>query len=285
MVSGRPAILNLRLDSRPESAGLVRAALGGLATPFALRAELLDDLKTAISEACNNAVEHGYRGQNGVIAVHVDVGFEGVEASVRDWGGGFRGVGPKEDRMGVGLPVINALASRAEFLTAPGNGTEVRMSFDMPHDSRRDALLAALEESKDLAAWTPWRWGLAGDVVVTLVPRELLSSVLEPLSNALAARARFSLERFCDVYLVTQAVAAHVLTAGSSTRASFAMTAGEQQLDLTIGPLRAGAGEALPEQVGQLADEIATESRDDSELVRVVVRDGDRIPRAVHGGL
>lgn len=283
MVSGRPAILNLRLDSRRDSAGLVRAAVGGLAAPFALRPELLNDLKTAISEACNNAVEHAYRGQNGVIGVHVDVGFEGVEASVRDWGDGFQRVAPKEDRLGVGLPVINALANRAEFLTSPGTGTEVRMGFDLRHDPRRDATLAGLQEREDLEAWTPWRRGLSGDVVVTLLPRELVGGVLEPLSNALAARARFSLERFSDLYLLSRAVAAHVLSAASSARVSFALSAGEHQIDLTIGPFRAGAGAALHPQLAATADEFGTESLDGSELLRVVVRDGDRIPRAVSG--
>ena len=283
MVSGRPAILNLRLGSRPDSAGLVRAALGGLATPFVLRPELLNDLKTAISEACNNAVEHAYRGRHGVIAVHVDVGFEAVEASVRDWGGGFQSVAPKEDRMGAGLPLINALADRAEFLSGPGNGTEVRLWFNMRHDARRDPLLARLEESDDLEAWTPWRRGLSGDVVVTLLPRELLLGVLEPLSNALAARARFSLERFSDVNLLTQAIAAHVESAGSSARVSFALTAGDGQLDVIIGPLRAGTADGLREQLGELADEVVTESLGQSDLVRVVVRDGRRIPRTVHG--
>ena len=283
MGSRRPAVLNLRLDSRRDSAGLVRAALGGLSTPFALRSELVDDLKTAISEACNNAVEHAYGGQNGVIAVHVDVGFEGVEASVRDWGSGFQLVAPKEDRLGVGLPVINALASRAEFLTASGKGTEVRMAFDMRHNPRRDALLARLGESEDLEAWTPWRRGLSGDVVVSLLPRELLSGVLESLANALAARARFSLELFTDVYLLTKAVAAHVQEAASSGRVSFAMTASDQQLDLSIGPLRGGTADALREQLGELADEVAPESLEHSELVRVVARGGGRIPRPVHG--
>lgn len=283
MASGRAAILNLRLGSRPESAGLVRAALGGLAAPFVLRPELLNDLKTAISEACNNAVEHAYRERPGVIAVHVDVGLEGVEASVRDWGGGFQRVAPKEDRLGAGLPLMNALANRAEFLTAPGNGTEVRLWFNMRHDPRRDALLARLEESEDLEAWTPWRRGLTGDVVVTLLPRELLLGILEPLSNALAARARFSLERFSDVNLLTQATAAHVLSAAASNRVSFALTAGDQQLDVIIGPLRAGTAEALREQLGELADDVAAESLGHSDLVRVVVRDGRRIPRAVPG--
>lgn len=283
MVSARPAILNLRLNSRPDSAGFVRAALGGLAGPFALRSELVNDLKTAISEACNNAVEHAYRGQGGAIAVHVDIGLEGVEASVRDWGGGFQDLALERDRLRVGLPVINALADRAEFRTAPGRGTEVRMAFDIRHNERRDELLARIEESEDHEAWAPWRRGLSGDVVVTLLPRELLTEVLAPLSNALAASARFSLERFSDVYLVTRAVVSHVGSAATSDRVSFALSAGEHRLDLTVGPLRAGAAEQLRPEVASLADELVVEPLDHSELMRVVMSDSGRIPRGVLG--
>jgi anti-sigma regulatory factor (Ser/Thr protein kinase) len=292
MVTGRPGILNLRLKSRADSASLVRAALGGLAEPFALRTELLADLKTAISEACNNAVDHAYRGQSGAIAVHVDLGMESVEAIVRDWGGGFQHLAPVGDRLRVGLPLINALADRAEFLTAPGSGTEVRMGFDIRHDPRRDGLLARVEEGEDLEAWTPWRRGLAGDVVVTLLPRELLGGVLEPLASALAAHSRFSLERFSDIVLVTRAISEYARWAASSTRVSFALSADEHGLDLTIGPLHAGATGELrspsaserPEpSVVELADEISAEPIDSSELLRVVLRDSGRIPRALHG--
>jgi hypothetical protein len=164
-------------------------------------------------------------------------------------GGGFQKLAPTGDHLRVGLPVINALADRAEFLTAPGSGTEVRMGFDMRHDPRRDDLLARVEDSEDLEAWTPWRRGLNGDVVVTLLPSELLTGVLEPISRALAARARFSLERFSDVYLA----------------------------------LRAGTTEALRPQIAGAADELSTEPLDGSDLLRVVVRDGERVPRAVRG--
>ena len=84
------------------------------------------------------------------------------------------------------------------------------MGFDLRHDPRRTDMLVRLEDTEDLEAWMPWRRGLAGDVVVTLLPRELLPSVLEPLTSALAARSRFSLERFSDVYIVTRAVCRHV---------------------------------------------------------------------------
>jgi anti-sigma regulatory factor (Ser/Thr protein kinase) len=283
MVSARPPILNLRLQSRPDSAGLARAAIGGLAAPFRLRTQFVGDLKTTVSEACNNAVEHAYRGQSGAIAVHLDVGIESVEVSVRDWGGGFQQLSVAGDRLRVGLPLINALASRVEFLTAPGSGTEVRMGFDIRHDPRRDGLLARVEESEDLEAWTPWRRGLSGDVVVTLLPRELLGGVLDPLARALAARSRFSLERFSDVYLVTRTIAAHVQSAASSGRVSFALGGDEQRLDLTIGPLRAGAAARVSTEVVEIADEFVAEPIDGSELLRVVVKDGGRVARVPRG--
>jgi len=278
-------VLNVRLNSRPDAAGLVRAVLGGMATPFALRPELLDNLKTVVSEACNNAVDHAYRGESGAIAVRVDIQLEEIEVTVRDWGGGFQELASAGDRLRIGLPLINALADRAEFLTAPGSGTEVRMGFDLRHDPRRTATLVRLEDAEDLEAWVPWRRGLAGDIVVTLLAPDLLPSVLEPLTSALAARSRFSLERFSDVYIVTRAVCTHVRTAASSSRVSFALTARDQRLELTIGPLGIGTGERLQAidpaadndpSVAELVDELTFEQLDQSELLRVVLIDRER---------
>jgi anti-sigma regulatory factor (Ser/Thr protein kinase) len=285
VVSGRPTALNLRLNSRPDAAALVRAVFGGIATPFALRPELLNDLKTVVSEACNNAVDHAYRGETGAIAVRVDIQLEEIEVMVRDWGGGLQELAPAGDRLRVGLPLINALADRAEFLTSPGSGTEVRMGFDLRHDPRRTDTLVHLEDAEDLEAWVPWCRGLAGDVVVTLLARDLLPSVLGPLTSALAARSRFSLEPFSDIYIVTRAVCKHVQTAASSSRVSFALTARDQRLELTIGPLGVGTGERLQaidpdtgndRSVAALADEIAFEQLDHSELLRVVLIDRER---------
>ncbi|HEV3390175.1 MAG TPA: ATP-binding protein [Solirubrobacteraceae bacterium] len=284
MVSGRPTVLNLRLNSRPDSARLVRAVLGGVATPFALRPELVNDLKTVVSEACNNAVDHGYRGESGAIAVRVDIQLEEIEATVRDWGGGFQELAAAGDHLRVGLPLINALADRAQFLTAPGSGTEVRMGFDLRHDPRRTEMLVRLEDAEDHDAWMPWRRGLTGDVVVTLLPVDLLPSVLEPLTSALCARSRFSLERFSDVYIVARALTAHVRASASSSRVSFSITARDQRFELTIGPLKPGSGERL-QAVGpsdrdapvvELADELAFEALEHCELLRVVLIDHDR---------
>ena len=61
--------LTLELDSRPETLTLVRGMLGGIAELLTMDAELLDDLKTAVSEACNNVVLHAYPEGSGPLSV------------------------------------------------------------------------------------------------------------------------------------------------------------------------------------------------------------------------
>src|SRR5579884_2812506 len=122
-------MVRLELAARPESATLVRALLSGVGAALAWEGELLDDLKTAVSEACNNVVMHAYRGAVGKLVVRIDSGEDWIETVVCDEGEGLRGVNVSEDHLRVGLPVISSLAERVDFLTPPEGGTEVRMFF------------------------------------------------------------------------------------------------------------------------------------------------------------
>ena len=47
--------------------------LGGMAELLAMDPELLDDLKTAVSEACNNVVLHAYPDGSGPLTVSLNV--------------------------------------------------------------------------------------------------------------------------------------------------------------------------------------------------------------------
>ena len=58
--------------------------LGGVAELLQLDPELLDDLKTAVSEACNNVVLHAYPGGSGPLTVQLTLGARGIEVIVRD---------------------------------------------------------------------------------------------------------------------------------------------------------------------------------------------------------
>jgi serine/threonine-protein kinase RsbW len=272
--------VKLELESRPESLVLVRGMLMGVADLLGFDRELVHNLKTVVSEACNNVVLHAYDGEPGPLAVSLDVAPDGVEAVVRDWGRGIRDVAPSEseDRFHVGLAVISAIADRTSFVRAPGGGTEVRMAFT----GRRG--IRDLEPGAGSEAAEPVAVELSGDAIATLSPVGLLAGVLARVATALAARARFSLDRFCDVYLVTDAVAAYAAPAAVGDRLGFAVAAHDHRLELTVGPFRAGSGVELRKDDGfgqlgsalsALAVELDVEPVGPAELWRLVVYDGD----------
>jgi serine/threonine-protein kinase RsbW len=270
------ATVRLELESRPESLTLVRGALAGVGETLGFDSELLDDVKTAVSEACNNVVLHAYSGEPGPLLLYLEVGPDGIEVLVRDRGGGFRSVASSEDRMGVGLAVIGALSERAEFLTPPDGGTEVRMSF-----AGAPSTVRLVDDRVD----APPDSELSGDVVATLSPVLLLGAVLGRVTRALAAGARFSLDRFSDVYLVTDAIAAHAERTASNRWMTFAIGSENRRLELTVGPFRDGSSSQLqaddtagrPESpLALLADELAVEGTDGREMLRVVLIDHHR---------
>src|SRR5207248_1371648 len=117
------ATVSLQLLSLPENLTLVRGMLGGVGESLGVDPELLDDLKTAVSEAANNVVMHAYGGEPGPLSLDLYARMDGIEAVVRDQGMGISDLALVGDRVqGVGLPVIEALAEQAEFNTRPHGG-------------------------------------------------------------------------------------------------------------------------------------------------------------------
>jgi anti-sigma regulatory factor (Ser/Thr protein kinase) len=260
---------------------LVRGALGGVAELLALDPELLDDLKTAVSEACNNVVLHAYDGGTGPLGVSMYFEQGLAEVIVRDQGVGIPAVTADDDRMqGVGLPVIRALTQDAEFTALPGGGTEVRMVFAGERAGK--PLFQRLAEPAPDDGWMP---ELSGEAIVSLSPIDLLAGVLGRLARVLAARARFSLDRFSDVYLVTDAIAAHAATSASGPRIGFGIATDERRLDLTIGPFRTGTAAQLERDTPApragpaltlLSDELDVREAKGAELLHVVMVDRRR---------
>jgi serine/threonine-protein kinase RsbW len=274
---GAPIVL-LRLDSSPETLTLVRGVLGALAEVLALDAELLDDLKTAISEACNNVVLHAYGDKIGPLEVGLYLTAESIAAVVRDEGVGIpEAADPENGVHGVGVPLIKALADRVDFTSRPGGGTEVRLEFSAQRTPGQ-----VFSQPEHVAPEDGWDSQLSGDTVVSLSPLTLLGPVLGRLARALAARARFSLDRFSDVYLVTDALAAHAARAAGSERLGFAISTETRRLEIALGPMRAGSGSLLSREGGVrepgsalslLSDSVQSRPVTGGELLQVVLTD------------
>lgn len=120
--------LRLELLSVPNSVGLIRSVLNTLACADDLDPELVDDMRSAVSEACNNVVLHAYPGDPGPLIFSLSVSGDSIEAVVRDQGCGIRPGARGSCGLGMGVTLINSLADRAEFESSE-LGTEVRMRF------------------------------------------------------------------------------------------------------------------------------------------------------------
>lgn len=244
--------------------------LAGLGEYLQLDPELLDDLKTAISEACNNVVLHAYGNGTGPLQMALTMSEDDFEVTVRDRGSGLQRVSPAENRMGVGLAVISALAHRAEFQSAPGEGTEVRMSFGA------DAVGGAANRAPAVMVADPPLVELTGDVVVSLAPPNLLSQVLGRLVRAVAAGAHFSVDRFPSLHQLTSAISSRAAENHSPGEIVFSILGRPKHLELRIGPLPQGASEDLfagpaPAGLEPLLELVEASSLPEGEMLRVVV--------------
>jgi anti-sigma regulatory factor (Ser/Thr protein kinase) len=238
----QPPNIRLALSNRPENVVLVRETIAGLADAIALDAADLDDIRTAVTEACNNVVLHAYEGAEGALEVEIysEAGSCGV--FVRDRGIGLQPQARRDQwTVGIGLPVIEALAARVDFEETPGGGTEVRMQFATPgvralETPEQQPLLESGEGATEPGSTT----------TVTIAPvAPLARSVLPRLLGVLAARANFSTDRISDAHLVADALSAHATDATSAGQLTITVSIQPRNLELTLGPLDAGRAREL----------------------------------------
>lgn len=277
--------VHLELTSRPEAARLVRSMSSAAGEALGFDPELLSDVNTAVSEACNNVIQHAYGEKPGPFSVDFALTPAGLEVLIRDWGCGIRDATPERDGLKVGLALMSAVADRAEFVRVPEGGTEVRLRFRGTATAGRVSPSGAhgvSDPNRSRRARLPS--GFSADVVLTVSPVELLAPVLGRIGRALAPSAGFSFDRCADVYLVSDALGAHAARARQSTLISVTLGARDRCLEFALSPLRAGTSQRLrgddprrrPESLASLTDELTVSNVNGHETLRVAMRDHRR---------
>jgi serine/threonine-protein kinase RsbW len=277
-VTSQAPIVGLHVQSRPQSLTLVRGMLSGVAEQLAMDPELLDDLKTSVSEACNNVVLHAYDGEPGPMEVQLFVDDDSIRVLVLDHGVGLSdspAAIANDGAGGLGVSVMQALARDFELSPRQGGGTEVLLRFDgrrdgeplftVPSPATMDHQVGDIAHNDD------------NEVMVSVSPVALLSSVLGRVARTVAATAHFSLDRFSDVYLITDALAAHADRAADGERITARLTASDRQLSLSLGPFRRGSSALLdaraPSPLSMLADDLTVSECGSGDAVKLVVLD------------
>jgi anti-sigma regulatory factor (Ser/Thr protein kinase) len=238
-----PPNVRLNLSNRSENVLLVREMLTGVAEAIALDSTDLYDIRTAVTEACNNVVLHAYEGGEGPLEVDLRASPEEVEVVVRDHGVGIR---PRirsadDTALGIGLPLMQALVHSVEFSDAGGRGTEVRMQFLTPSNSA----LEPLQDDSGAELPSPAEEELASTIALTIAPARLARAVLPRILSVVAARADFSTDRISDAQLVADSLAAHAPSSLGADRLTVTVSFKARSLELFVGPLGAGHADRL----------------------------------------
>lgn len=124
------AEFELVVAARAESVPLVRHALRGLLSTLEVGDARTADIALAVTEACTNVVLHAYANGPGSIEVRAAEREGELAVTVRDHGSGMA---PRVDSpgLGVGLPVMAAIADAVAIGAPAGGGTEVTMRFSL----------------------------------------------------------------------------------------------------------------------------------------------------------
>jgi serine/threonine-protein kinase RsbW len=252
----------LTLSNQPDNVVLVREALSGMAETVGVDGVELNDIRTAVTEACNNVVLHAYDGDEGPLQLEVYLGEETVEIVVRDHGTGIRPHirSDEEAALGIGLSIIQALAPRVEFRDVDGGGTEVRMEFATPSATALEELVRNGFQAPDVE-----RSELATTTGLAIAPSALARRVLPRVMCVLAARARFTTDRISDAELVADALVAQSAELSPAEHVKMSVRVEPRSLELRVGPLERGRGERLiasaEDHVGPVIEKLTDEQQ------------------------
>ena len=210
---------------------VVRQAVSGLGEALGLSSARIADLKTVVTEACNNVVVHAYDDEPGPLLVNATPGEEELEIQIADEGHGFRPRATEgEASLGLGLPLIAALSDGFEISGAAGQGsrTTIRFGYVPPEFSDNG------EPGE-----------MPDQLAMAITPGVMVKPVLARVIGALAARAEFSVDRLADTVLLGDAVSSAEGDDFTNGRVRISIKDGAGTLGIRVGPLVDGAGERL----------------------------------------
>ena len=136
MIATKPTTVEVRLPSRMGYEKVAMSTAAAVAKLMGFREDRVEDLKTAVAEACINAIEHGNRGNERLsVVVVLSAGPDELEVKVIDDGTGMktrphkpdidRKIHGEEDPRGMGMFLIQALVDEAEWVA----GTDGKSSY------------------------------------------------------------------------------------------------------------------------------------------------------------
>lgn len=131
----------LQLPASAEYVDIVRLNLYGIASKMGFTYEDIEDMKVAVSEACNNSVLYAYGQADGMVDVIFEVGTNVLSITVKDEGESFDSLDASGERLtlhdkelndvqvgGLGFYLMQALMDDVSVVSEAGKGTVVTLT-------------------------------------------------------------------------------------------------------------------------------------------------------------
>ncbi len=126
-MSNGPLVTELRLPTKLGFEKVAMSTAASVAGLMGFSEDRIEDLKTAVSESCINAIEHGNQlNEELSVVVSLFMGEESLEVQIRDQGSGVRQefhvpdidrkMLGEEDPRGMGMFLIQALVDEVEYV-------------------------------------------------------------------------------------------------------------------------------------------------------------------------
>lgn len=148
-MSAEPIVTELRLPTRLGFEKVAMSTAASVAELMGFSSDRVEDLKTAVSEACINAIEHGNQ-MNELLGVVVTMSMsvESLEVMILDQGTGVqreemhvpdidRKMLGEEDPRGMGMFLIQALVDEVEYVNDQPRGSYARLTIHLNREGKK----------------------------------------------------------------------------------------------------------------------------------------------------
>ena len=145
-MNAKSTSVEVKLPTRLGYEKVAMSTAASVAKLMGFREDRIEDLKTAVAEACINAIEHGNRFDDRLdVGVVLSSNNDELEIKVIDDGGGFhsapsapnidRKMAGEEEPRGMGMFLIQSLVDEAEWHKGPPGKSFVRLVIRLDKES------------------------------------------------------------------------------------------------------------------------------------------------------
>lgn len=132
--------MEIKIDAMLENVSTIRLAVTTFASNLDITIDEIVDIKTAVSEAVTNSIEHGYENKKGniiIVKCKLNMEEETIEISIKDFGVGIEDIAlamtpeytskPEDEHAGMGFTIMESFMDEILVDSTKNEGTEVKL--------------------------------------------------------------------------------------------------------------------------------------------------------------